>query len=65
MWKVRKSFLNEALMKVILSRVKKVGKANINVLIIYDGQFEDNNINGKGIFTWRDRSQYIGDWKII
>ncbi|MCI5222155.1 MAG: hypothetical protein D3924_05665 [Candidatus Electrothrix sp. AR4] len=35
-----------------------VGKQQIK----YVGQLEDNNLHGKGTFTWPDGNEYSGDW---
>jgi hypothetical protein len=29
----------------------------------YDGQFENNNIHGNGVYEWADGRKYQGDWK--
>ena len=28
----------------------------------YEGNFENNNINGKGIYVFCDKRVYVGDW---
>ena len=42
---------------------KKINRMVLEKKVGLTVQFEDNNINGKGIYTWGDKRQYIGDWK--
>jgi len=28
----------------------------------YDGDWRDNKMEGKGLFTWKDGRKYIGDY---
>ena len=29
---------------------------------VYEGEFYNNNINGKGKYVWGDKRDYEGDW---
>lgn len=34
----------------------------INILKRYEGDWKDNNMHGKGIYTWKDGRKYEGDY---
>jgi 1-phosphatidylinositol-4-phosphate 5-kinase len=30
---------------------------------MYDGEWKNSEMEGKGTFTWTDKSYYVGEWK--
>ena len=56
-------------LKLLLSRQESQARARLRALILesgeerYVGMFENDKINGYGVYTWRDGDEYKGEWK--